>query len=157
MNTLDDIVRAAKRQLAKDGSLQPTILIEGTSGSQALPLPELAEALKLSVLEALGYTYAQEHRIGELQQLFLIAEGWRSKRTGSHSALQPQFDPDRVECVMVFHYLAAPETRRMILYDLIRNQRGEVAELKAHPLPQNETVESPTLDALMRGFTRGRV
>ena len=48
----------------------------------------------------MGYTCAVENRIGELRQVFLVAEGWRSSRNGPHPALRPEHALDRVEVVM---------------------------------------------------------
>ncbi len=117
--------------MTKHGRMDPKFLIEGSAGSEAAPLPDLPEVAKLSVLEALDYTLAAENRIGRLEQLFLVAEGWRSGRDGPHVSLRPQHDPDRVEGMMVFHYQAEPETRRMILYDIVRDNAGELAEFKS--------------------------
>ncbi len=158
MKTTDDIVLIAKKMLTKYGRLEPKLVIEGSAGLEAVPLPDLPKPAKLSVLEALGYTLAKDDRIGNLAQLFLVAEGWRSSRNGPHAALRPQHDPDRVECVMVFQYRAEPEARRMVVYDLVRNAAGEPTELKRLEQPNKEgsAVESPPLDALLRGFTRGR-
>ncbi len=157
MKTIDEIMTAAKQQLARYGRLMPTILVEGTGGSEAFPLPDLTEELKLSLLDALGDTLAREDRVGELLQLFLVAEAWRSARNGAHPALRPQHDPQRVECVMAFHYRVASETRRMVVYDIVRNEAGELTELKPLDQLQAETsaAESPPLDALLRGFKRG--
>ena len=55
---------------------------------------------------------------------------------------------------MIFSYEAGSEARRMALYDLIRNQQGDVIELKA--LPQSQEVESPPIEAVVRGFKRGQ-
>lgn len=43
----------------------------------------------------------------------------------------------------------------MVVYDLIRNDGGEPTELKLTTKAEAERVESPTLDALIRGFRRG--
>ena len=155
MKTLDDVMTAAKHQLTRFGRLPPTILIDGTAASETAPLPQVDEALKLSVLEALGFTVAKENRVGKLLQLFLVAEGWRSRRNGPHKALRPEYDPDRVECVMVFCYQAEPEARQMALYDLVRNAAGEPTALALVAQPQSDAVESPPLEAVLRGFKRG--
>ncbi len=154
INTPDDVVDYAKKHLTKYGQLSPTLLIYGSTGNEVAPLPDLAEEMKLSLLEAFGYTLASEQRIGQLDRLFLLAEGWRSTRNGPHASLRPQHDPDRIESLMVFCYQAADDSRRMVLYDQVRDQRGELVELKA--LPEAENVESPPLDAFIRGFKRGR-
>lgn len=156
MKTIDEVVITAKEQLTRFGRLLPTILIEGTNGNEAIPLPDLAEPQKLSVLEALGFTYARENRVGKLVQLFLVAEAWRSTRNGPHPSLKPQHDPKRVECVMVSHYRIEPEARRMSVYDIVRNDAGELIELTALP-NQGHAVESPPLDAMILGFKRGAV
>lgn len=159
MLTLDKIISGAKHKIARFGGLEPTIFVEGTNNLEIAPLPDLSESLKHAVLEALGFTLAKENRVGELVQLFLVSEGWRVRRRaneGYRGALQPKHAPDRIECVMVFRYQVRPETRRMILYDIVRNNAGELTELRPVTTPSGERVESPTLDALLRGFQRGR-
>ena len=52
--------------MAKYGRLEPNLVIEGSTGSETVPLPDLPEPAKLSVLEALGYTLAAEDRIGRV-------------------------------------------------------------------------------------------
>lgn len=69
--------------MATDDPTDPAFDVEGTGGSEAVLLPDLPEAIKLSVLEGLGYTLAVEDRVGELAQVFLVAEGWRSARNFS--------------------------------------------------------------------------
>jgi hypothetical protein len=160
MKTIEDVVSLAKQLLTKHGGLEPILLIEGTAGSGAFPLPDADEAIKLALLEALGFTLAREGRIGELRQLFLVAEGWRSRQPSRRGlpATQPQHAPDRVDVVMVSHHREPEGTGTMALYDLIRNARGEPTALEAVAQPGDGTrvVASPPLAAIVRGFRRGR-
>lgn len=130
---MNDIVLIAKKMLTAHGRLEPKLVIEGSTELETVPLPDLPEQAKLSVLEALGYTLASEGKIGHLEQIFLVAEGWRGTRNGPHAALRPQHDPNRVESLMVFHYQAKDDSRQMTIYDMVRNERGELIELKALP------------------------
>jgi hypothetical protein len=160
MITIEDVVSVAKRLLAKHGGLAPTLLIEGTAGSGAFPLPDADEAIKLSLLEALGFTLAREGRIGELRQIFLVAEGWRSHRpyVPGLPATQPKHAPDRADVLMVSHYREPEGTTAIVLYDLVRDVSGEPAALAARARPGDETrvVASPPLEVIVRGFRRGR-
>jgi hypothetical protein len=152
------VIAAAKQQLTRSGRIPPTILIEGTTATETTLLPELDEVLKHSVLEALGFTLATEHRMGSLVQLFLVFEAWRVQRRaneGYRGALQPKHAPDRIECGTVVRYQAEPETRQMVIYDMVRNTAGELTELTLTTNAEAKRVESPTLDALIRGFRRG--
>ncbi len=159
MKTLNDVVIYAKRLLTKQGGFDPILLIEGTTGSDERPLPELPEAVKLSLLEALGFAIARENRIGDLLQLFLVSEGWGSKApyTPGIAATQPKHDPNRVEVLMVAHYDVSAGRKAMTLYEQVRNDAGELIELTALSDPgKGALVESRPLEAVIRGFQRGR-
>jgi len=155
MKTLEDVTAIAKRQLAQFGRLHPTIVIEGTRASETAPLPDAPEAIKLSLLEGLGFTLAAERRIGDLVQLFLVSEGWVSRNAAPHPALQPRHDPERIETVMACSYQVNDDAQQMALYSLIRDESGELTELRALPLASTGTAESPPLEAIARGFKRG--
>ncbi len=75
MKSLLDTVGITKNHLTKHGRIPPTIVIEGTRGEDTRLQPHVAEHLKLSILEALGYTMAKDNAVGELVQLFLVAAG----------------------------------------------------------------------------------
>jgi hypothetical protein len=155
VKTFEEVIAFAKTLLVKLDGVPPTLIIEGTTGSDGIELPDLPEAIKFSALEALGYTVAREDRIGSLAQLFLVAEGWRGRRNGHQLALRPQYDPERVEVVMVFHYQADGERLRLRLYDLLRGDDGRPMRLELMP-HEDSGVESPTMEAFIRGFNRGR-
>jgi hypothetical protein len=160
MKTIEDIVSLAKRLLAEHGGLEPTLLIEGTAGSGAFPLPDADEAVKRSLLEALGFTLATEDRIGELRQLFLVAQGWRSRApyVPGLPMTQPRHDPDRVEVLMVSRYREPGGTNELVVSDLVRDEDGDAIALNARGGPDGgpHLVASPPMDAFVRGFRRGR-
>ncbi len=160
MKTLEDVIVYAKRLLTKHGGLDPTLLIEGTTGSDTRPLPELPEAAKLSLLEALGFTIASENHVGDLQHLFLVSEGWRSSApyTPGVAMTLPKYAPDRVSVLLVAHYDLQGGRKQLMVYDLIRNAASELIELKAVSTSGDgmELVESKPLEAIIRGFQRGR-
>src|SRR5262245_64359383 len=116
MKKLEDVIALVKRLLAKHGGLDPILLIEGTTGTETKPLPDADEAIKLALMEALGFVLAREDRIGELRQFFLVAEGWRSHQPYHHGLLmtQPRHDPDRVEVVMVSRYREPEGSKEMV-------------------------------------------
>src|SRR5689334_9633538 len=118
MKKMDDVVTFTKNLLAKYGRLEPTILLEGTAGGDARPLPDAPEPIKLALLEAIGYSLADTRAIGELTQLFLIAEGWASSAPYQPGvpATQPKHDPNRIEVVMIFRYDAGTGDKQMRVY-----------------------------------------
>jgi hypothetical protein len=156
MTTIDDVVQITKEQLARHGQLPPRILLQGTRGSDATHLPDHAEPIKLSLLEAVGFRLATERRLGELVQLFLVAEGWLSRGTGNHPALRPQYAADRVDVVMITHYHLPEAVRRMAIYEIRRDAPGTRIALRplVRPDDPGETA-SPPLEAIVRGFARG--
>src|SRR5689334_11891201 len=101
MKTLEEVVAFTKHLLTKYGQLDPTLLIEGTAGGVARPFPDAEEPVKLALCGALGFTLAREGTIGELGQVFLLSEGWRSHAPYAPGvkATQPKHDPHRVEVV----------------------------------------------------------
>ena len=154
MQTLDDIIRVAKQLLTRYGRLPPMLVLDGTTGSDAVPLPDAPEPIKRSLLEGLGYTLATEQRLGGLVQLFLVVEGWGSTHNGHHPALRPQHAPDRVDVVMIFHDHLARQATQMVLYEQVRDANGRLTELKRIDR-EGDTSVSPPLAAIVRGFRRG--
>src|SRR5689334_14874810 len=123
METIDAVVTLAKNLLTKHGRVEPPLLIQGTTGETIRPLPDAAEPVKLSLCEAIGFALARAEAIGELTRVFLLAEGWRSKApaTPGLPATQPKYDPDRVDVLLVFAYDVPAGTKRIALYDELRD------------------------------------
>jgi hypothetical protein len=160
MQSLEDVITLAKRLILKGGGLEPTLLIEGTRGAETVPLPDAPETIKLPLLEAVGFTFARDDRIGLPVQLFLIAEGWRSSTpyVPGLAPTQPMHDPARIEVLMIYRQRLPDGSKQMVLYDIVRDRGGELRELRAVTTPDDRPalVASPSMEALTRGFERGR-
>src|SRR3954452_21053434 len=156
MSNLIEIVDFAKDLLTKYGYIYPVILIEGTKGSETRPYPSLPERDKVVILEALGFTLAFEDHIGELLQITSVCEAW----IGRDPSIRPSKDTKRIEAVFIVQFDANMHSTNFAYYKIIRNKGSDVINLETVKNPDTaskDIIFGPYLDALVRGFNRGRI
>ena len=150
MNILDDVVSYAKRLLIECEVIDPHFLLVGTKHRRVVPFPD--GAARLPRAEAIGSTVARQDLVGELVQLFGVAEGWMGP------APRPSQDAQRRECLIVYHQVVGTGERACVLYEVIRDAHQALAELRRVAPAQDPAlfVGSPLVDAFLVGYRRGQ-
>src|SRR3954447_3672036 len=146
MTALSDIVKLAKKELTREGYLEPRIFLEGSKNSEIRPYPDLPEELKFELFEAVGYTIATENKLGDLLRIFTVSEAW----VGKNIDVRPKDDPERYEAIFIFQYSLTVDTTYVAVYRTVRDKNDSLIELREGDIPNNEIGRalSPAIDAL---------
>ena len=159
---LDEITNIAKENILKFGGHVPTIIVKGSDGSSIAQFESLAETHeeKARMMFAAGADIARNNRIGELWQVFFVSEAWVSM-AGEDGTIDkpPSQDPNRKEVLIIttVELIEQPRTD-LALFEMIRNNEGELVELKEFAMVENAEglrVESPLLKAFVAGYRMG--
>ncbi len=139
----------------------PTLIAEGSKrafGGQIGDLPDTHEERVEWMLSA-GYALAQSGKIGDLQQVFFISEGWMSvAQEGQPLQSRPSQDPHRKEVLFISNRIFRTHQTRLAILEMVRDAEGWLTELSEIDLRDelNEgEAESPLLDAFIDGFRLG--
>ena len=78
--TLEQIISNAKEIMFRDGNHVPMLIIEGGKSLVAGQIPDLPETHKkrVELMRSLGQAAAKSGRVDQLQQVFMVTEGWMS-------------------------------------------------------------------------------
>jgi len=160
--TIEKVAEIAKQAaLEHDGHI-PTLIVEGNEGSTIGHLPDLpgTHEARCQMMYAAGSFLAVDGRIGLLNQVFFICEGWMSvRKEGEELKTLPSKDPDRIEVLIVDGYDAQKLHNQAIFLEIKRDSQKRVCELT--DLDQDFdrkdiTTDSPLLKAFVAGFRKGK-
>jgi hypothetical protein len=156
----EDIVRVAKEMVLRDGYHIPILIVDGSRQPAFLQITDMADTHEARARQmfAAGVRVARDGRMGRLRHVYFVTEAWLSVATDDQPPyLPPSQDPKRAEVLVVSGYARSTRKARMSLFEMIRDQAGELRELRDFKAAQGgeEEVESPLLAAFVRGFIRG--
>src|SRR5688572_9487942 len=102
--TLEEIVSNAKEVMLREGTHIPVLIVEAdnklVAGQISYMPPTHGERVEL--MHHLGQATAKSGRVNQLQQVFMVHEGWMSVATEDKAAeVRPSEDPDRKEVLIV--------------------------------------------------------
>jgi hypothetical protein len=104
-------------------------------------------------------TLAKSGQVGDLEQVFMVSEAWMSQAAADQTPfVPPSQDPNRKEVLIVSNVQVKERETRMVIFEMIRDDAGELADLKEFEALRDERADaySPLLDAFVRGFRIGR-
>jgi hypothetical protein len=160
--TLKEVTRTAKEAALQKGGHAPTIIAQGSAGSLVGTLEQFPQTHKAKVgqMFSAGFLLGQTGKVGRLEQVFFISEGWLSQpEPGQLPERPPSQDPNRLEVLLVTHREVAPQRNTMACLEMVRNPEGQLTALRDIRQPEwNERsgrLESPLLDAFVEGFQAG--
>jgi hypothetical protein len=103
----------------------------------------------------LGQAAAKSGRVGQLQQVFMVSEGWMSVASKEEPAkMTPSQDPDRKEVLIISGMQMKAGKKQLRLFEMLRDDEQQVTSLEEF-LPEaekEETVEIPLVEAFIEGF-----
>jgi len=158
--TLDEVVQIAKELTLSSGGHVPTLIAGGSRDSMVVKIDEIASTheQRIHQMTALGAVLARSGKIGALQQVYFISEGWMTRGSADTPAtLPPSQDPQRLEVLLVSHLDVRQAKSTLVLHEMNRNAQGVLTTLDA--LPQVDgtfDVYSPLLNAVAVGFSNVR-
>src|SRR5215510_12549676 len=91
-NTLEEIISNAKEIMLRRGNHVPTLIMEVSKDLVVSEIPSMpvTHGERLEFMRFIGQRAAQNGRFDQLQQVFLVSEGWLSEAIAD---LPPSQDP----------------------------------------------------------------
>ena len=156
--SLEEIVSNAKEIALRDGSHVPVLVVEGSQNLVVGQIPDLpgTHSERVELMRFLGQAAAKSGRLGQLQQVFMVSEGWMSMASKDKLAETiPSQDPDRKEVLIISGMQMKGRNKQLKVFEIMRDRDEQVVSLEEF-LPEEkkkeESVEIPLLDAFIEGF-----
>jgi len=156
--SVDEIVSNAKEIMLRDGNHVPALIVEGEKKLIVTQIPNFPETHgeRIALLRFLGQAAVKTGAIGQLQQVFIITEGWMSMRSQDKpSEMRPSQDPNRKEVLVISGLQIKERKKYMKVFEILRGSDQQVVSLEEF-LPDGEkkdtSVEIPLVEAFVQGF-----
>jgi hypothetical protein len=152
--TIEEIISKAKEIMLRDGQHVPTLIMEASNLLVASPLPSMPVTYgeKVEFMRFVGQVAAKSGRFDQLQQVFMVTEGWMSE---SRENVRPSQDPNKKEVLIISAIQMKERKKQMEILEILRDDKEQVVGLEAY-LPdkekKDEKVDIPLLDAFVQGF-----
>ena len=151
------LTQKAKEITLQDGNHVPILIVEGSRAlaiSQMRDVPDTHDG-RLDLMRSLGQAAAMSGKLGRLNQVFFISEGWMSVANNRKPPeLRPSQDPNRKEVLIVSGLELKRQQKYLRIFEMIRNPSQRVVDLAELSPPHDEDgrIEIPLLDAFAQGF-----
>ena len=156
--TFEEIISYAKEIMLRDGKHVPVLIIEADNKLVAGQIPDMpaTHGERVELLRFLGQAAAKSGRVNQLQQIFMVTEGWMSVASEDKPAeIRPSQDPNRKEVLIISAIQMKESKKQMKVFEILRDSTEQVVGLEEF-LPdekkKDESVEIPLLDAFVQGF-----
>lgn len=150
MDEVKEIADVAKKIFLKDGYHAPMVFVKGTNGKvffELVNFGETAGARERSMLNA-GTLIACKRNVGDLELIILVNEAWM----GMNLSLMPSQDPKRIEALLVTSLDARTQEERLLIFEIKRDPKGNILDLKEMVLPEAVETKGILLPAFQRGY-----
>jgi hypothetical protein len=150
VDEVKNTIEIAKKLFLKDGYHVPLLLVKGTAGKIAIGLQEFGDTSDKRAQDMLntGTWLACKHHVGDLELIVFICEAWM----GTNVRVLPSQDPNRIEVLQVNSLDVRTNTEAMQAYQIKRDPKGNVNDLKALPFPKGGSVAGRLLPAFLKGY-----
>lgn len=156
--TIEEIISNAKEIMLRDGYHIPVVIMEVDKKLKGAQIPDMpaTHGERLEFMNFLGQAAAKSGRVDQLQQVFMVTEGWMSEPSEDVPArIRPSEDPQRKEVLIISAIQVSKHKRQMEIFEVIRDANEQVIGLEKF-LPgekkEDESVAVPLLDAFVHGF-----
>src|SRR5918996_2946281 len=127
--TIEEIISNAKEVMLREGKHIPVLIVEGGKNLIAGQIPNMppTHGERVELMRFLGQAAAKSGRINQLQQVFMVTEGWMSEpREEKGELIRPSEDPNRKEVLIVSAIQMAEGKKHIKIYEVIRDQYEQV-------------------------------
>jgi len=144
------IAELARQIMLLDGYHAPIVFVEGTKGKVAVLLESFGNTNDERVQDMLkvGIKTAIERNVGELELIVFVSEAWM----GTSQDVLPSLDPKRTEMLMITSLDARTQDEDMQGFEVIRDQKDQVINLKDWHQPASGSVKGNLLQAFHKGY-----
>ena len=156
--TLEEIISNAKEIMLRDGYHVPVVILEVDKKLMGAQIPDMpaTHGERVQLLHFLGQAAAKSGRVNQLQQVFMVNEGWMSVASEDMPAeIRPSQDPNRKEVLIISAIQMKERKKQMKVFEILRDSSEQVVGLEEF-LPdekkKDESVDIPLLDAFVQGF-----
>jgi len=155
--SLEEIISNAKEITLRNGNHVPVLVVEVSKNLVVGQIPEMpgTHGERSELMHFLGQAAAKSGRVGSLQQVFMVSEGWMSAASDEKPAgITPSQDPKRKEVLIVSGMQIKEFTKQLKLFEMLRDSDERVVGLEEF-LPdekKDESIEVPLLEAFVDGY-----
>lgn len=155
--TFEDITEKAKEILIQDGQHVPLLIIEGSKKlvvSQIQDMPDTHDE-RAALMRFFGQAAARTAKIGRLEQVFFVSEGWMSAASKDKPPeMRPSQDPQRKEVLIISGLELKTRRKQLRIFEMVRNPSKRVVDLQelTPTSGRGGEIEIPLLDAFAQGF-----
>ena len=155
--TFEQVTRLAQETLLRDGHHAPTLIIDGSIRPVIVQIDGLAPTFegRAQQMFVAGQALARDGGAGRLRSVYFVTEAWLSHaQDGKLPDVPPSQDPQRKEVLIVDGLEAKSRRARVAIYEMLRDQQGNLREIREIKLPDDSSTssDSPLLEAFLTGF-----
>ena len=155
--SFEEIISNAKEKMLLDGKIEPILVIESSKSLVIVPLQDMPETHgeRIGLMRFLGQVTAKSGRVNQLQQVFMVTEGWMIKANeDEHVKTRPSEDPNRKEVLIISGMQMRERKKHLKLFEILRDSNERVVGLEGFSpdAKKYESVEIPLLEAFVYGF-----
>lgn len=156
--SFEEIISNAKEIMIRDGKHVPILIMEASKNSVVGRIPDMPETHgeRRELMRFLGQAAAKSGRVDQLQQVFMVSEGWMSMASEDQPVeIRPSQDPHRKEVLIIAAMQMKERKKHLKLFEILRDSNEQVVGFEDF-LPgeekKDESVEIPLLEAFVYGF-----
>ena len=150
MDEVKQIADLARKIFLHDGYHVPMVFVKGTCGKVVLELKHFgatAQEREMDMLNA-GTLVACKCNVGDLELIVHVSEGWM----GTNIHILPSQDPKHIEVLMVNSLDARTQEERLLIFEVKRDPKGTVTDLREVDLPKSGEPKGKLLPAFQKGY-----
>ncbi len=129
---LETISETAKALLLRDGYHAPTLFVFGSKGGSVIQIIGDVGTIRerAATMQHIAAELAAEKKLGELQQVLLVSEGWASvPDDGKIPEIPPSEDPQRMEILLIAMMDLEKGETQILLFEMLRDEKGKLTNL----------------------------
>lgn len=156
--TLEEIISNAKEIMLRDGNHVPVLIVEADSKVVAGQIPDMppTHGERMELMHFLGEAAARSGRVGQLQQVFMVTEGWMSQvHEDKAKKIRPSQDPNRKEVLIISAMQVPQRKKQMEVFEILRDDNQKVIgfeEFLPDKEKKDESIDIPLVEAFVQGF-----
>ena len=156
--SFEEIISNAKEIMLRDGKHVPVLIMEASKNLVVGQIPDMpaTHGERVELMRFLGQAAAKSGRVDQLQQVFMVSEGWMSMASEDKPAeIRPSQDPDRKEVLIISAMQMEERKKHLKVFEILRDSNEQVVgfeEFLPDEQKRDESVDIPLLEAFVQGF-----
>lgn len=150
MDEVSKIADIAKVLFLRDGYHMPMVFVKGEKDKAFIGLEQFGDTSDKRELDMLncGTWFASKHNVGDLELIVFVCEAW----IGTNINVPPSLDPKRIEVLVVNSLDARTQEEKLLNFEVKRDPKGTVLDLKELVLPETVVTRGRLLPAFQKGY-----